>query len=295
VAVSLAKAVLAAELAGKRSVGFEHLLDYLDGFAKGRIAGAAKPEISFPAPALIRVDAKGGIAQLGFDRAFDDIVERATRHGVALFAQTNSYTVGELGYYTRRLAESGLVSLAACNASAQMTTLESRKAVFGTNPISLAAPMEGRKPLVIDQSSSATAFVNVRRAAEQAEAIPAGWAIDAAGTPTTDAREAVRGLLLAFGGMRGANIALIVEILAAGLTGANWSMDAPSFSNGTESPGIGLFIVAIKPDLLAPGFAARLSAQIERLAAQGVRIPGSHIHVTELELPESLVALIERS
>lgn len=293
VADSLAKAVVAAEWAGNRSVGFAHLADYLDGFAKGRIAADAEPEITHPAPALIRIDAKGGIAQLGFDRTCEDMVERATVHGVALLAQTGSYTGGELGYYTRRLAEAGLVALAACNASAQMTTLESRKAVFGTNPISFAAPVEGRKPLVIDQASSATAFVNVRRAAEQGEAIPEGWAIDVTGNPTTDACDAVKGLLLAFGGMRGANIALMVEVLAAGLTGANWSMDAPSFADGSECPGIGLFIVAIKPDLLVPGFAARLSIHLERLAAQGVRIPGSHVHVTELDIPASLVASIE--
>ena len=292
-ALSLAKAVVAAEWAGNRSVGFAHLPDYLDGFAKGRIAGDVEPEISFPAHALIRINAKGGIAQLGFDRAFDGMVERASMHGVVLLAQTDSYTVGELGYYTRRLAEVGLVSLAACNASAQMTTLESRKAVFGTNPISFAAPLEDGKPFVIDQASSATAFVNVRRAAERGEAIPEGWAIDNAGNPTTDAQDAVRGLLLAFGGMRGANIALIIEVLAAGLTGANWSMDAPSFADGNECPGIGLFIVAIKPDFLVPGFAARLSMHIERLAAQGVRIPGSHLHVTGLDLPASLVASIE--
>ena len=76
VATSLANAVVAAERAGKRSVGFAHLTDYLDGFAKGRIAGSAQPDIAFPAPAAIRVDAKGGIAQLGFDRAFDQFVER---------------------------------------------------------------------------------------------------------------------------------------------------------------------------------------------------------------------------
>lgn len=293
VAISLANAVVAAEWAGKPLVGFAHLVDYLDGFAKGRIAGDAEPEITFPAPAAIRVDAKGGIAQLGFDRAFDHFVDRANTHGVTVFALANSYTVGELGYYTRRLAEAGLVSLAACNAVAHMTTLESRKAVFGTNPLSFAAPVENGKPFVIDQATSSTAFVNVRQAAERGEAIPEGWAVDAAGNPTTDAREAVKGLLLAFGGARGANIAFIVEILAAGLTGANWSMDAPSFSEGNQSPGVGLFIVAFKPDLLAPDFAARLASQLERLAAQGVRIPGSHLNVTELDLPASLVAKIE--
>lgn len=295
VATSLADAVISAEWAGKRSVGLAHLVDYLDGFANGRIAARAEPDITYPAPAAIRVDAKFGIAQLGFDRAFTRLVGCAKEYGIATFAQCNSFTAGELGYYTRRLAEAGLVAFAVCNAPAQMTTIESRRAVFGTNPMSFAAPVENARPFVIDQSSSATAFVKLRQAAEEGAAIPQGWAIDAAGNPTTDAREAVNGLLLAFGGLRGANVAFMVEVLAAGLTGANWSIDAPPFSEGHQSPGIGLLIVAMEPDILAPGFSARLAAQIERLRAHGVLIPGSHISVTELEVPASLVEKIEEN
>lgn len=293
VATSLADAVISAEWAGKRAVGLAHLVDYLDGFANGRIAARAQPEITYPAPAAIRVDAKCGIAQLGFDCAFAVLVGCARKYGIGTFAQCNSFTAGELGYYTRRLAEAGLLALAVCNAPAQMTTIESRRAVFGTNPLSFAAPVENAGPFVIDQSSSATAFVKLRQAAEEGGTIPPGWAIDAAGNPTTDAREAVKGLLLAFGGSRGANIAFMVEVLAAGLTGANWSMDAPPFSEGGQSPGIGLFIVAMEPDILAPGFAARLAVQIERLRVQGVVIPGSHTNATQLDVPASLIERIE--
>ncbi|RZL80031.1 MAG: hypothetical protein EOP29_04465, partial [Rhodococcus sp. (in: high G+C Gram-positive bacteria)] len=49
-------------------------------------------------------------------------------------------------------------------------------------------------PLVIDQSSSATAFVNIRGAAERGEPIPQGWAVDMAGQPTTDAAAAIASL-----------------------------------------------------------------------------------------------------
>jgi (2R)-3-sulfolactate dehydrogenase (NADP+) len=285
--------VVSAELAGSRSVGFAHLPDYLDGFAKGRIARNAEPDISFPASSVIRINARSGIAQLGFDRTFDELVARTNTHGVAVSVQFNSFTVGELGYYTRRLAETGLVAFATCNATAQMTTVDSRKAVYGTNPLSFAAPIGSGKPFVVDQASSATAFVNVRQAAERGEAIPEGWAVDAQGNPTTDARAAVQGLLLAFGGARGANIALIMEILAAGMTGGNWSMDAPHFARGSQSPGIGLFIVAFKPELLAPGFQARLASQMERLAAAGVRIPGSHITVHEVDVSPSVMAVVK--
>jgi (2R)-3-sulfolactate dehydrogenase (NADP+) len=295
IADSLAQAVVSAELAGSRAVGFAHLPDYLDGFAKGRIARNAEPDIHSPAPSAFRVDARGGIAQLGFDRCFEELVRRTRAYGVSVFAQGNSFTVGELGYYTRRLAEAGLVSLATCNATALMTTPESRKAVYGTNPLSFAAPRENTQPFVVDQALSATAFVNIRQAAQRGEAIPEAWALDAAGNPTTDAREAVKGLLVAFGGARGANIALIMEILAAGMTGANWSMDAPSFCEGNQSPGVGLFLVAVEPELLAAGFQARLAAHIERLAAAGVRIPGSHIKaVKALEIPSSVMAAIEK-
>lgn len=293
VAQSLADATVAAELAGRGAVGFAHLVDYLAGFAAGRIPGAARPDISFPAAALIRADAKGGIAQLGFDLAFEELRTRAAAYGITAFAQENSYTAGEIGYYARRLAEAGLVALAASNGPALVTVGGSGAAVFGTNPMAFAAPLPDGPPLVIDQASSATAFVNVRAAADKGETIPEGWAVDAAGRPTTDARAAVKGALIAFGGARGANIALMVEILAAGLTGANWSLDAPSFAGGNQSPGIGLFVVALKPDLLAPGFAARLEAQAERLAAKGIHIPGRRPRTETIELPASLAASIE--
>jgi (2R)-3-sulfolactate dehydrogenase (NADP+) len=244
---------------------------------QGRIAKDAEPAIRSNVPAALQVDAQQGIAQLAFDRVADDLQQRAIGYGVAMLSIANSFTVGELGYYTRRCAQRGLVAFATCNATAQMTTLESGRAVYGTNPLSFAAPMAGRRPLVIDQASSATAFVNVRRAAQQGDPIPAGWAVDQHGQPTVDAREAVKGLLLAFGGARGAHVALMVEVLAAGMTGAHWSMDAPHYASGHDSPGVGLFLAAFHPQALVEGFEQRLADQIDRLAQAGVRIPGSHI------------------
>src|SRR3546814_17929572 len=73
-------------------------------------------------------------------------------------------------------------------------------------------------------------------------------------------------------GARGANIALMVELLAAGLTGANWSKDAPPFNKGSASPGAGLLILAIKP---AAGFPRRLDDWLDAAAsAEGADLPG---------------------
>jgi (2R)-3-sulfolactate dehydrogenase (NADP+) len=292
---ALARATVAAELQGKPVVGFRHLLDYLKSFDEGRIARDATPVISHPAPTMIQVDAGGGIAQLGFDLAFADLGQRAASLGVAIFALRDSYPAGELGYYVRRLAETGLVALAATNGPALAAPPGARGRVYCTNPIAFAAPVADGPPLVIDQATTATAFVNVRERAERGESLPPGWAVDAQGRETLDAGAALKGALLTFGGARGANIALMVEVLAAGLTDASWSLDAPSFLAGPRGPGIGLFVLALAPALLAPDFAQRMARQCEALAERGVHIPNrsGKAPLTEVRLPEPLCAAIE--
>lgn len=274
VAAALTAATLAAERRGLPALGFAHLLDYLDGFRQGRIDPRAEPDLSRPAPALIQSDARRGIAQLGFDRAFEDLCTTANGFGLSLFAQREAFTCGELGYYTRRLAERGLVALAFTNGPPLLAPQGSRRALYSTNPLAFAAPASDGRLLAIDQACSPTAFVNLLRAAAADESIPEGWALDEHGQPTRNARDAVRGTLLAFGGARGGNIALMVEVLAAGLTGANWSLDAGDFRQGSCSPGAGLLVVAIAPRLLDDRFPERLGAQLTRLAAQDVHLPG---------------------
>jgi (2R)-3-sulfolactate dehydrogenase (NADP+) len=274
-AESLTRAMVAAEADGQASVGLAHFLDYLQDLKAGRIRGQAVPEIIRPAPAIVLSDAHSGAAHPGFDLAFDHLVMAAKTCGVAIFSQKNSYTCGSLGYFTGRLAEAGFVSLAATNGPALVAGSGGTQPVYCTNPMSFAAPQADGPPLLIDQSSSATAFVNVRKAAREGRPIPVGWALDREGRPTTDANEAVKGVLVAFGGERGANIALMVEVLSAGLSGANWSLDAPPFATGPEGPGTGMFVLAIDPQVFGADFAQRMRAQIDRLGGDyGIHIPG---------------------
>src|SRR3984957_3805332 len=185
-ALALARATVSANAHGKGSSGFSHLMDYLIALRAGRIVGDAKPLITSPAPAAIHCDARGGIAQAGFDLAFDSLCERARTFGLALFAQNGSYTTGELGYYPRRLTDSGLVAFAATSGPALMTVAGAKAPVYCTNPIAFAAPLDEGAPLLIDQASSATAFVQLRHYAERGEALPSGWAVDGEGQPTID-------------------------------------------------------------------------------------------------------------
>lgn len=131
---------------------------------------------------------------------------------------------------------------------------------------------------MFDQACGATAFVNIAHAASTGSDIPDGWAVDKYGIGTRNALEALGGALLPFGGYRGANLMLMVEVLAAGLTGANWSLDSPSFQQGTQAPGCGLLILLAAPNFCSLGFEARLESQLNRLQQMGFFRPGWDSH-----------------
>jgi (2R)-3-sulfolactate dehydrogenase (NADP+) len=268
----LAEATVEAELVGNRAVGVAHLFDYLDGYGQGRIAKDSRPVVRRAAAAVIDVDARDGLAQTAFTAVLDDLQKAARESGIAALWIRNSFTCGELGYYPRRLAQRGFLALASANSPALMSIGGARKPVLGTNPLAYGIPRPGQLPIVIDQASSSTAFVNIRRAAETGDPIPPGWALGPDGEQTQDATAALRGTLLPFGGHRGGNIALLVELLAT-LSGASFSIDAAPFDRGSTSPRIGVFLLAIDPSNFASS-TERLSQQFESLRNDHqVRLP----------------------
>jgi (2R)-3-sulfolactate dehydrogenase (NADP+) len=279
----LAEATVEAEFVGNRAVGVGHLFDYLDGYQHGRIDTVSRPVVRRAAPAVINVDAAQGLAQTAFVEASEQLHEATRKAGVAALWMNNSFTCGELGYYARRLAQQGFLALALANSPALMSLGGAPRPILGTNPLAYGIPRPGHLPIVIDQASSATAFVNIRRAADTGEPIPAGWALGPDGEPTQDAAQALQGTLLPFGSHRGGNIALLGEILAT-LSGAAFSLDAAPFDSGATSPGIGVFLLSIDPALF-PGSVERLSRQFETLRQDHqVRLPALEL----TSLPDSV-------
>ncbi len=275
-AQALAAQTVLAQSMEQTTVGLEHIFDYLDNLEAGRIDGRAEPKIRRMAPGVFAVDGCRGLPQLSFDLTFETFVAAVRELGLAVLLIRNVTLCGALGTFTLRIAEAGLVSLAATNGPVLLAGSGGKTPVYCTNPMAFAAPRAGGFPLLIDQSSSATAYVNIRKAAACGAPIPEGWALDAEGRPTTDAAAALDGTLLPFGGSRGGNIALMVEVLAAGLTGANWSLDAPSYFDGANSPATGLFVLAIDPSKSYSTFAERMAAQMDRLSIEhGVHVPGA--------------------
>ncbi len=150
-----------------------------------------------------------------------------------------------------------------------------RSAVFGTNPIAFACPLPGRDPIVVDLSLSKVARGNVMAAAKKGEPIPEGWALDVDGKPTTDANVALAGTMVPLGDAKGTALALMVELLAGGLTGSNFAAEASSYFDAEGPPSMtGQFIIAMDPTVFASGIErfAVLARSIEE--QDGARLPG---------------------
>ena len=300
----VAQSIRRAEADGIRAIGLGTLPMYLGHLRAGRIDGQARPVLAAPRAAVVTVDAASGFAHAAFDAGRDALIAAARACGTASLAITRSYSIGVLGHPMEDIAAHGLVALAGTNAPPNTMAWGGRTKVFGTNPLAFAVPRAGAAPLVVDQSSTVVTRVALAAKAAEGAAIPDSWAFDAEGRPTTDARAALAGSMAPFGGVKGANMALLVEILAAVLSGAVLSKDVEPY--GKESgapPSVGQFFVAFDPDAHAPGFAERLEALAAAMTAgSAARLPGDQRLAARrrgaqdgVEVPEDLLRRIDGS
>lgn len=273
---SVAHALVAAEAEGQVGHGFSRLSDYVAQARSGKIDAAAVPESREVGTAAVVVDAGNGFAYPALDQAIAWGTRAARRHGVASMAITRSHHCGALSVQVERIASQGLIGIMVANAPAAIAPWGSNVPVFGTNPIAFAAPRDGAAPLVIDLSLSRVARGKVMHARKSGGTIPLGWALDRHGEPTTDPQAALDGSMVPIGEAKGTALALMVEVLAAALTGANPSSGMSSFFTADgDPPGSGQFLLALRPHDQT-GFAERIEAVLGQIASlDGARLPGA--------------------
>lgn len=301
---SLAKAVAAAERDGIKSHGLVYVPNYCEHVRCGKVIGQAEPQVSTPSASSVVVDAGSGFAHPAIDAGFEKLIALVKENGCAGMAIRNSYNCGVLGYHTERLAEQGLVALGFTNAPASIAPVGGKKPVVGTNPFSLATPDgKGGVAFVLDQSASVVAKSEIMMHARAGKAIPEGWALDADGNPTTDPDVALKGSMAPSGGYKGFGVGLVVEVLAAALSGATLGTQASPFS-GTAGgpPKTGQFFFAIDPQTFSgEAFAERISDLVASIEEQPeARLPGqrrlsnrAENDVNDIEISEELLEKVK--
>ncbi|MEM7566088.1 MAG: Ldh family oxidoreductase [Pseudomonadota bacterium] len=274
-AAHVAEALVSAEADGRAGHGFSRVAAYAAQARAGKVRGHVEPALTVDG-AVARIDAGHGFAYPAIAAALGALPDLARGHGIALAAIDRSHHCGVLGHAVERLARQGLAALMFANAPASIAPWGGSTPLFGTNPIAFGISLDGADPVVIDLSVSRVARGNIMRAAQAGTPIPEGWALDADGRPTTDAEAALQGTMLPMGDAKGVALALMVEVLSAGLTGANYSWQASSFFDAEGAPpGVGQVIIAIDPRT-SGGSAAHLAALAQAYEAdEGARLPGS--------------------
>ncbi len=278
VAHSVATALLAAEVDGQPGHGLSRVPSYAAQAASGKVDGHAQPTVERVASAAWRIDAQDGFAYPALDLAIERLVETAPRAGIGVATVFRSHHAGQAGHQVERLAAQGLVGLMFTNTPKAIAPWGGGQALFGTNPIAFAAPRTAAPPLVIDTSLSRVARGKIMLASRRGEPIPEGWALDADGAPTTDPDAALAGSMVPMGDAKGAALALMVELLAAALSGAHFGHEASSFFDAAGAPpGVGQTLIALAPGPLSGDtFTQRIETLLEAVLAQpGTRLPGA--------------------
>ena len=233
---SVARALVAAEADGLKGHGLSRLPSYAAQAKVGKVDGFARPQLEQRRPAILAIDAANGFAYPALESAVTALPEAARATGVASAAIRRSHHCGAAGHPVERLAELGFVALLFANTPAAIAPWGGSKGLFGTNPIAFACPRPDGPPIVVDLSLSKVARGNILALKQRGERVPEGWALDPEGRPTTDPDAALRGTMLPLGDAKGTALALMVELLAAGLTGANFAAEASSFLDAKGPP-----------------------------------------------------------
>jgi (2R)-3-sulfolactate dehydrogenase (NADP+) len=276
---SVALALTQAEIDGQKGHGISRLPSYAGQAKVGKVDGHVVPEVRQTRPGCLVIDAKNGFAFPALDIAIGQLPSVARAAGIAAAALTRSHHFGVAGHVAERLAQQGLVAVVMGNTPPAMAYWGGKRPIFGTNPIAFAAPQHGAPAIVVDMALSQVARGKIITAAQKGEAIPAHWALDERGRPTTDAKVALAGTLVPIGGAKGAALALMVELMAAALTGANFAFEASSFLDDKGAPpGVGQLLIAIDPAAFAgnEAFLARCAVLASAIEGDpGARLPGS--------------------
>ena len=285
-AAALAQTMMKAERDGSLSHGLFRIPGYVASLQSGKVKGDAVPVIKRDMASIVAVDGCYGFAPLALERGLPILAKAAQETGIAIMRIFNSFHFAALWPETEYLAEQGLMGLACTSFKAGVAAAGTKEAIFGTNPLSFAWPRKGAHPLVFDMATSTLAKGDVMLAARDGHAVPAGTGLGPDGKPTDDAAEILKGVLLPFGGYKGSAIALMVELMAGGLTGDYFSYEATKNDNNDGGPSKGgELLIAINPALVAgEDWADRSETFLDKLSAlEGIRLPGQRRHKNRLD------------
>jgi len=281
-AEAVAATVTSAERDGSVSHGLFRIPGYIAALRSKKVKGKARPINHFLTQNTVCVDGDYGFAPTAIQVGIPALIEITNKHGVGVLTIKNTHHFAALWHETEAIAEKNLIGIACTAYMPSVAPFGATKPLFGTNPISFAWPRKNKTPVVYDMATASMAMGEVQVAARDGHKVPMGTGLNKDGEKTDDPSEIANGgVLLPFGGHKGSAIAMMVELLAAGLVGDMFSFEAKEADNKDGGPARGgEFILAFSPQLIGGDgwneHAEKFFGQMESM--DGVRLPGQRRH-----------------
>jgi LDH2 family malate/lactate/ureidoglycolate dehydrogenase len=265
----LADTLVQADLWGHQSHGVLRLGWYWERLRNGVMKAVTQPEFVVDAGAIAVIDGHDGVGQVLTRLAMQEAVRRARAHGIGAVGVRNSNHFGTCMYYTMAGAREGCVMLLTSNGGPAMAPWGGRRKIIGTNPWSVAAPAGSLPPFCVDMANTGVARGKLYLARNRRQPIPEGWAINAAGEPTTDPQEAIDGIILPMAGHKGYAIAAMVDMMSGVLTGSGFLSAVHSPYKTAEKSNCGHMMIAMNIEAFQPlaQFHRRMQAFIAEIKA----------------------------
>ena len=285
-AIAVADIVSKAERDGSVSHGLFRMPGYIASLRSKKVNGKAEPEIIEVSQNIIKIHGNHCFAPTAIEIGIPKLIEITKKSGIGVLTLSNIHHFAALWHETEALAENGLVGIACTAYKPSVAPAGAKKPLFGTNPISFAWPRKNNTPVVFDMATSTMAMGEVQVAAREGHTVPLGTGLDKEGKETTNPSEIANGgVLLPFGGYKGSAIAMMVELLSAGMVGDVFSFEAKEKDNNDGGPvSGGEFILAMSPELIAgQGWDDHSEKFFDKmLSLEGVRLPGQRRHKNRL-------------
>jgi LDH2 family malate/lactate/ureidoglycolate dehydrogenase len=235
-AAIVAEDLVAADLEGVASHGVMLVPMYIERIRSGSVSKLSRGDVVSDLDASVVIDAGHALGQLTARQAVEIAIERARQFGMATVAVRNAFHFGTAGRYARMLADEGCVGMVMSNTRPLMPVTGGAEPLVGNNPIAIAVPSAGEFAPEVDMAMSAAAMGKIRNAAGAGQSIPEGWAADREGSPTTDPKSAIEGMLLPAAGPKGFGLAFIIDLLAGGLSGGSMGADVRPLYGKLDDP-----------------------------------------------------------
>ena len=277
---------LNADLKGLYIQGLHHLIHSMvsRSLRNKRFNVTGQPRLVKEGPAFAIVDGDRAPGPLSGTFGADVVIRKAREAGAVAVGVVNGGDMYMIGHYAERIAEAGIIGMVFVSAPPLVPATGGLEEVIGTNPVAIGIPTEG-EPLLADVSCGSHSYWHIRDLAHYGMSLAPGIALGPDGRPTTDAREAVKGVMLPFGGAKGYGLALVSAFMAGGMLACDMGKAMLTWRH--EAPGplgrVGHLLLGIDPDAFgdAEEFRRSASAYLRSVKAsrkapgvESIRVPG---------------------